>query len=257
MKRLKYLKEINDLTLPAAQNFNKMTPKSTSKSASKNIRFSASKAMKKRDEDASLLKTKLFDSLARRTYDTEKDKNEKDKNEKVPMENTESKPEEGKEDGKSKDTGASSSAPDHTKILKDVRTNKARRHGYKRPNWCLWPLNVGTQQRLLLAYLTALGQYQELLPFAFELDALDLIFYYINSKVQKDPMLALRGLEYLSALMCHKKFVAEFVRRGGVQKLLEIPKQSTTSTGMSVCLFYLAYNDDAMERVCIVFMLLK
>ena len=50
--------------------------------------------------------------------------------------------------------------------------------------------------------------------------------------------------------MCHKKFVTEFVFRGGVQRLLEVPKQTTSSTGVSVCLYYLAYNDDAMERVC-------
>ena len=49
--------------------------------------------------------------------------------------------------------------------------------------------------------------------------------------------------------MCHKKFVSDFVFRGGVQKLLEIPRQTTPSTGVSICFYYLAYNDDAMERV--------
>ena len=49
--------------------------------------------------------------------------------------------------------------------------------------------------------------------------------------------------------MCHKKFVAEFVRKGGVQKFLEIPRQSMSSTGMSLCVYYLGYSSDAMEKV--------
>lgn len=36
---------------------------------------------------------------------------------------------------------------------------------------------------------------------------------------------------------------------GGVQKLLEIPRPSMAATGVSLCLYYLAYNQDAMERV--------
>lgn len=49
--------------------------------------------------------------------------------------------------------------------------------------------------------------------------------------------------------MLHKKFAAEFVAHGGVQKLLEIPRPSMAATGVSLCLYYLAYNQDAMERV--------
>ncbi len=59
-----------------------------------------------------------------------------------------------------KDSGASGSFADQVKNVREAKT-KQKRNNYKRPNWCLWPLNVGTQQRSLLAYLTALGQYQE------------------------------------------------------------------------------------------------
>ena len=56
-------------------------------------------------------------------------------------------------------------------------------------------------------------------------------------------------LQYLASLLLHKKFAAEFVAHGGVQKLLEIPRPSMAATGVSLCLYYLAYNQDAMERV--------
>lgn len=57
------------------------------------------------------------------------------------------------------------------------------------------------------------------------------------------------SLQYLASLLLHKKFAAEFVAHGGVQKLLEIPRPSMAATGVSLCLYYLAYNQDAMERV--------
>lgn len=55
--------------------------------------------------------------------------------------------------------------------------------------------------------------------------------------------------QYLASLLLHKKFAAEFVAHGGVSKLLEIPRPSMAATGVSLCLYYLAYNQDAMERV--------
>ena len=55
--------------------------------------------------------------------------------------------------------------------------------------------------------------------------------------------------QYLASLLLHKKFAAEFISHGGVQKLLEIPRPSMAATGVSLCLYYLAYNQDAMERV--------
>ena len=62
-------------------------------------------------------------------------------------------------------------------------------------------------------------------------------------------VLSLVFLQYLASLLLHKKFAAEFVAHGGVQKLLEIPRPSMAATGVSLCLYYLAYNQDAMERV--------
>ena len=55
--------------------------------------------------------------------------------------------------------------------------------------------------------------------------------------------------QYLASLLCHKKFATEFVTHNGVQRLLEVPRPSVAATGCSMCLYYLAYNEDAMERV--------
>ena len=55
--------------------------------------------------------------------------------------------------------------------------------------------------------------------------------------------------QYLAALLCHKKFVIEFIQMGGVQKLLQVYRPSVAATGVSMCLYYLSYFEDAMERV--------
>lgn len=55
--------------------------------------------------------------------------------------------------------------------------------------------------------------------------------------------------QHLASLLLHNKFATEFVAHGGVQKLLEIPRPSMAATGVSMCLYYLSYNQDAMERV--------
>jgi len=34
------------------------------------------------------------------------------------------------------------------------------------------------------------------------------------------------------------------------QTLLKVPRPSVAATGVSICLYYLAYCEDAMERVC-------
>ena len=58
-------------------------------------------------------------------------------------------------------------------------------------------------------------------------------------------------LQYLAALLCHKKFAIEYITLGGVERLLEVPHPSVAATGVSMCLYYMAYFEDAMERVCL------
>uniref|UniRef100_A0A673KFR7 DDB1- and CUL4-associated factor 1 n=1 Tax=Sinocyclocheilus rhinocerous TaxID=307959 RepID=A0A673KFR7_9TELE len=112
------------------------------------------------------------------------------------------------------------------------------------------PLTPGIEQRLILQYLTPLGEYQELLAVFMQLGARELLMHYMDLKQTNDVQLTFEALKYLASLLLHKKFAAEFVSHGGVPKLLEIPRPSMAATGVSLCLYYLAYNQDAMERVC-------
>nr|XP_018913609.1 PREDICTED: protein VPRBP-like isoform X2 [Bemisia tabaci] len=37
----------------------------------------------------------------------------------------------------------------------------------------------------------------------------------------------------------------------GLQHLLEVPQPGIAATGVSICFYYLAYCEDAIERVCL------
>ncbi|XP_034725345.1 DDB1- and CUL4-associated factor 1-like [Etheostoma cragini] len=90
----------------------------------------------------------------------------------------------------------------------------------------------------------------QLLAIFMQLDTRSLLMNYIDLRKTKNVQLTFDALLYLSSMLLHKKFAAEFITHGGVQKLLEIPRPSMAATGVSLCLYYLAYNQDAMERVC-------
>lgn len=114
----------------------------------------------------------------------------------------------------------------------------------------LHPLTKEMQQRFILQYLTPMGDYQELLINIFEEDALGLILHYLDLTINRDVRLAFEALKYLSTLLCHKKIALEFLNLEGLQILLQIPRPSVAATGVSICLYYLAYSEDAMERIC-------
>ncbi|XP_016524477.1 protein VPRBP-like [Poecilia formosa] len=114
----------------------------------------------------------------------------------------------------------------------------------------LLPLSPTMEQRLILQYLTPLGDYQELLAIFMKMDTRSLMMNYIDLRKTKNVQLTFDALLYLASLLLHKKFATEFIAHGGVQKLLEIPRPSMAATAVSLCLYYLAYNQDAMERVC-------
>ncbi|XP_038069223.1 DDB1- and CUL4-associated factor 1-like [Patiria miniata] len=115
----------------------------------------------------------------------------------------------------------------------------------------MYPLTSVMQQRFILQYLTPLAEYQELLGTMFENGAMDIVMHYIDLQKSGDTRLTFDGLKYLSSLICHKKFAVEFVERGGVQQLLQVHRPSIAATGVSMCLYYLAYNADTMERICL------
>lgn len=127
----------------------------------------------------------------------------------------------------------------------------AEMESYVIGNIQMHPPTLATRQMLILRYLTPMGEYQEFLGHVFEQNALDLILKYINVRETKDSRLAFEALKYLASLLCHKKFSIEFLNVGGLQKLLDVPRPSVAATGVSICLYYLAYCEDAMERVCL------
>jgi len=53
----------------------------------------------------------------------------------------------------------------------------------------------------------------------------------------------------LASLLFHKKFGIEFINSGGLEKFLKVPRPSLAATGVSLCLYYLAFFEDTMERV--------
>ncbi|XP_018348236.1 PREDICTED: protein mahjong [Trachymyrmex septentrionalis] len=127
----------------------------------------------------------------------------------------------------------------------------AEMESYVIGNVQMYPPTLATRQMLILRYLTPMGEYQEFLGHVFEHNALDLILKYINVRETKDSRLAFEALKYLASLLCHKKFSIEFLNVGGLQRLLDVPRPSVAATGVSICLYYLAYCEDAMERVCL------
>ncbi|KAK6624133.1 hypothetical protein RUM44_010991 [Polyplax serrata] len=118
-------------------------------------------------------------------------------------------------------------------------------------NVSIHPLTLATRQMLTLRYLTPMGEYQEFLSHIFEHNALSLILKYTNIRETKETRLGFESLKYLAALLCHKKVSIEFINMGGLKSLLEVPRPSVAATGVSICLYYISYCEDAMERVCL------
>ncbi|XP_036064990.1 DDB1- and CUL4-associated factor 1-like isoform X1 [Onychomys torridus] len=117
-------------------------------------------------------------------------------------------------------------------------------------NYTLYPMTPAIEQRLLLQYLTPLGEYQDLLPLFMQLESQEVMMFYIDLKQTHDVLLTFEALKHLASLLIHNKFATDFVTHGGLQKLLEIPCPSMAATAVSICLYYLSNIQDAMERIC-------
>lgn len=114
----------------------------------------------------------------------------------------------------------------------------------------LYPPTLTTRQMLILHYLTPMGEYQEFLPFIFEHNAMDIIFQFLKSEHQKRINIMFEALKYLASLLCHKKCCLDFLSQNGLQKILTLPRVSTIATGTAIALYYIAYCEEAMERIC-------
>ncbi|XP_076063100.1 lisH and WD40 domain-containing protein mahjong isoform X2 [Oratosquilla oratoria] len=115
----------------------------------------------------------------------------------------------------------------------------------------MYPLTREVQEMFILRYLRPVGEYQESLGHVYEHNALELILHYINVRRTGNARLSFEALRFLGSLLFHKKFCLEFVTMGGVQKLLQVPRPSLPADGVALCLWYLAYSEEAIERICL------
>ncbi|XP_076269885.1 lisH and WD40 domain-containing protein mahjong isoform X2 [Rhynchophorus ferrugineus] len=139
----------------------------------------------------------------------------------------------------------------HTLYVETSNSSWAELENFMIGNVQIFPPTIATRQILILRYLTPIGEYQEFLGHAFQdNNALDLILCYVNVRATKEARLAFEALKYLAALLCHKKFSIEFIHMRGLEALLDVPRPSIAATGVSICLYYLGYCEEAMERVC-------
>ncbi|XP_015776035.1 PREDICTED: protein VPRBP-like isoform X3 [Acropora digitifera] len=141
-----------------------------------------------------------------------------------------------------------SKSPSSTEARKGISSSKGSYHILP-VSFSLYPLTLGMQQRLILQYLTPLGEDEELLHAMYENKALDLVMHYITFEGAIDIQLVFDAVKYLASLCFHTKFAMEFVTLGGVERLLEVPRQSVAATGFSRCLHFLTYKKDAMQMV--------
>ncbi|TNN08815.1 DDB1- and CUL4-associated factor 1 [Schistosoma japonicum] len=118
-------------------------------------------------------------------------------------------------------------------------------------SFILNPLRTEMKIRLSIAYLIPLAEYQDLMPFMYNGGILDLIYTYLVPKVaSRDIRLTFEALRLLANLLCHRCVYLEFVEQNGLEAVLKVPRPSVAATAVSVVLYYTAYFEDAMERVC-------
>ncbi|GAB4837651.1 hypothetical protein Ancab_002501 [Ancistrocladus abbreviatus] len=117
--------------------------------------------------------------------------------------------------------------------------------------------NVLAQQRekFCIQCLEILGEYVEVLGPVLHEKGVDVCLallqrYSKNKEESEIARLLPDVLKLICALAAHRKFAALFVDRGGIQKLLSIPRVTQTFFGLSSCLFTIGSLQGIMERVC-------
>ncbi|KAF5284193.1 hypothetical protein FQR65_LT00193 [Abscondita terminalis] len=148
-------------------------------------------------------------------------------------------------------TSPSHKIPGPNYITESSNSSWAELESYMIGNLQMYPLTLVTKQILILQYVTPMGEYQEVLGHVFAHNVLGLILNYVNVKETKEARLAFEALKYLAALLCHKKFSIEFIQGKYLECLLEVPRPSIAAAGVSICLYYLGYCEEAMECVCL------
>ncbi|KAJ7958685.1 DDB1- and CUL4-associated factor-like 1 [Quillaja saponaria] len=111
------------------------------------------------------------------------------------------------------------------------------------------------REKYCIQCLETLGEYVEVLGPVLHEKGVDVCLALLqqNSKhkeASKVAMLLPDVMKLICALAAHRKFSALFVDRGGMQKLLAVPRIAQTFFGLSSCLFTIGSLQGIMERVC-------
>ncbi|XP_048436349.1 DDB1- and CUL4-associated factor homolog 1 [Pyrus x bretschneideri] len=111
------------------------------------------------------------------------------------------------------------------------------------------------REKYCIQCLETLGEYVEVLGPVLHEKGVDVCLALLqrNSRhreASKVAMLLPDVMKLICALAAHRKFAALFVDRGGIQKLLAVPRVAQTFFGLSSCLFTIGSLQGIMERVC-------
>ncbi|GER39787.1 DDB1- and CUL4-associated factor homolog 1 [Striga asiatica] len=111
------------------------------------------------------------------------------------------------------------------------------------------------REKFCIQCLVILGEYVEVLGPVLHEKGVDVcVALLLRSSKNREALNNLHLLpdilKVISALAAHRKFAALFVDRGGMQRLLAVPRNAETFFGLSACLFTIGSIQGIMERVC-------
>ncbi|CAH8355707.1 unnamed protein product [Eruca vesicaria subsp. sativa] len=111
------------------------------------------------------------------------------------------------------------------------------------------------QEKYCIQCLEILGEYVEVLGPVLHEKGVDVCIVLLERTSQLGDSFTLSPLlpdvmKLICALAAHRKFAAMFVDRGGLQKLLAVPRVTETFYGLSSCLYTIGSLQGIMERVC-------
>lgn len=103
------------------------------------------------------------------------------------------------------------------------------------------------REKYCIQCLESLGGYVEVLGPVLHEKGVDVCLALLqrgspSKETAKISMLLPDVMKLICALAAHRKFAALFVDRGGMQKLLALPRVSQTFLGLSSCLFSIGSN---------------
>ncbi|XP_057799163.1 DDB1- and CUL4-associated factor homolog 1 isoform X2 [Salvia miltiorrhiza] len=111
------------------------------------------------------------------------------------------------------------------------------------------------REKFCIQCLVVLGEYVEVLGPVLHEKGVDVSLALLqrslkHKEASSGTVLLPDILKLICALAAHRKFAALFVDRGGMQRLLAVPRIALTYLGLSSCLFTIGSIQGIMERVC-------